>query len=83
MTTWHTQTEVDALVRERIAAQLMGQIAAYAGAPQEAKEILPDAPLHRPTICNPSTGERWSALVDVPGVDVSVNIVPRTPRNTT
>ena len=40
MTTWHTQTEVDAVVRERVAEQLTRQIAGYVGEPKEAKEIL-------------------------------------------
>ena len=40
MSTWHTQDEVDAVVRERVSAQLSKDIAAYDGAPAAAKEIL-------------------------------------------
>jgi len=40
MSTWHTQDEVDALVRERVSDQLRKDIAAYDGAPDAAKEIL-------------------------------------------
>ncbi|HEY7375173.1 MAG TPA: hypothetical protein VIF57_23630 [Polyangia bacterium] len=40
MSTWHTQEEVDALVRERVSEQLRKDIAAYDGAPAAAKEIL-------------------------------------------
>ena len=40
MTSWHTQAEVDAVVAERVTAQLARQIASYSGSPQEAKEIL-------------------------------------------
>ena len=40
MSTWHTQDEVDAVVRERVAEQLKKDIAAYDGAPAAAKEIL-------------------------------------------
>ncbi len=40
MSTWHTQDEVDALVRERVSEQLRQDIAAYAGEPAAAKEIL-------------------------------------------
>jgi hypothetical protein len=40
MSTWHTQDEVDAVVRERVSEQLKKDIAAYDGAPAAAKEIL-------------------------------------------
>jgi hypothetical protein len=40
MSTWHTQDEVDAVVRERVSAQLSKDIAAYDGEPAAAKEIL-------------------------------------------
>jgi hypothetical protein len=40
MSRWHTQQEVDAVVRERVSAQLSKDIAAYDGAPAAAKEIL-------------------------------------------
>ena len=40
MSSWHTQDEVDALVRERVSDQLRKDIAAYDGAPAAAKEIL-------------------------------------------
>lgn len=40
MSTWHTQDEVDAVVRERVSEQLRKDIAAYDGAPDAAKEIL-------------------------------------------
>ena len=40
MSRWHTQEEVDALVRERVSKQLSKDIAAYDGAPAAAKEIL-------------------------------------------
>lgn len=40
MSRWHTQEEVDALVRERVSNQLSKDIAAYDGAPDAAKEIL-------------------------------------------
>ena len=40
MSTWHTQEEVDALVRARVSEQLGRDIAAYDGAPAAAKEIL-------------------------------------------
>ena len=40
MSTWHTQDEVDAVVRERVSEQLRKDIAAYDGAPAAAKEIL-------------------------------------------
>jgi hypothetical protein len=40
MSEWHTQEEVDALVRERVSKQLSQDIAAYDGAPAAAKEIL-------------------------------------------
>jgi hypothetical protein len=40
MSSWHTQEEVDALVRERVSEQLRKDIAAYDGAPAAAKEIL-------------------------------------------
>lgn len=40
MSTWHTQDEVDALVRERVSEQLKKDIDAYDGAPAAAKEIL-------------------------------------------
>ena len=40
MSTWHTQEEVDALVRKRVSEQLGKDIAAYDGAPAAAKEIL-------------------------------------------
>ncbi len=40
MSTWHSQGEVDALVRERVSEQLGKDIAAYDGAPSAAKEIL-------------------------------------------
>jgi hypothetical protein len=40
MSRWHTQQEVDDLVRERVATQLGKDIAAYDGAPNAAKEIL-------------------------------------------
>jgi hypothetical protein len=38
--TWHTQAEVDAIARARIAEQLSANIAAYDGSPNAAKEIL-------------------------------------------
>jgi len=38
--TWHTQAEVDATARTRIAEQLNANIAAYDGSPNAAKEIL-------------------------------------------
>ena len=40
MSTWHTQDEVDAVVRERVSEQLRRDIAAYDGAPSAAKDIL-------------------------------------------
>jgi hypothetical protein len=40
MSRWHTQQEVDDLVRERVSAQLTKDIASYDGAPAAAKEIL-------------------------------------------
>jgi hypothetical protein len=40
MSTWHTQADVDALVRSRVAEQLGRDIAAYDGSPSAAKEIL-------------------------------------------
>ena len=40
MSTWHTQEEVDAVVRDRVSEQLSKDIAAYDGAPAAAKEIL-------------------------------------------
>jgi hypothetical protein len=40
MSTWHTQAEVDALMKARIADQLAADIAAYDGSPEAAKEIL-------------------------------------------
>ncbi|HXT99152.1 MAG TPA: hypothetical protein VN853_22830 [Polyangia bacterium] len=40
MSRWHTQEDVDALVRERVSNQLSKDIAAYDGAPAAAKEIL-------------------------------------------
>ena len=40
MSTWHTQDEVDSLVRERVSEQLRKDIAAYKGEPASAKEIL-------------------------------------------
>lgn len=40
MSTWHTQEEVDAVVRERVSEQLGKDIAAYDGTPAAAKEIL-------------------------------------------
>ncbi len=40
MSTWHTQEEVDAVVRERVSQQLSKDIAAYDGEPAAAKEIL-------------------------------------------
>jgi hypothetical protein len=40
MSTWHKQSEVDALVKARIATQLAADIAAYDGSPAAAKEIL-------------------------------------------
>jgi hypothetical protein len=40
MSSWHTQEEVDALVRERVSEHLRKDIAAYDGAPTAAKEIL-------------------------------------------
>jgi hypothetical protein len=40
MSRWHTQEDVDALVRERVSSQLSKDIAAYDGAPAAAKEIL-------------------------------------------
>ena len=40
MSTWHTQEEVDAVVRQRVSDQLRKDIAAYDGAPAAAKEIL-------------------------------------------
>jgi hypothetical protein len=40
MSTWHTQEEVDAVVRERVSEQLSKDIAAYDGEPAAAKEIL-------------------------------------------
>ena len=40
MTKWHTQEEVDQLVRQRVTEQLTRDIAAYDGAPAAAKEIL-------------------------------------------
>lgn len=40
MSDWHTQAEVDTVVRSRVAAQLTGDIAAYDGSPLAAKEIL-------------------------------------------
>lgn len=40
MSTWHTQDEVDALVRERVSEQLRKDIDAYDGAPAAAKKIL-------------------------------------------
>jgi hypothetical protein len=40
MSGWHTQDEVDAIVRERVSEQLRNDIAAYDGAPAAAKEIL-------------------------------------------
>jgi 23S rRNA A2030 N6-methylase RlmJ len=40
MSTWHTQAEVDVVVRSRVAEQLGRDIAAYDGSPLAAKEIL-------------------------------------------
>lgn len=40
MSTWHTQEEVDALVKQRVSEQLQRDIAAYDGEPAAAKEIL-------------------------------------------
>jgi len=40
MSRWHTQEEVDAVVRDRVSQQLSQDIAAYDGAPAAAKEIL-------------------------------------------
>jgi hypothetical protein len=40
MSTWHTQAEVDDLVRARVAEQLARDIASYDGSPLAAKEIL-------------------------------------------
>jgi hypothetical protein len=40
MTDWHSQSEVDAVVRARVGEQLGRQIAAYDGSPVAAKEIL-------------------------------------------
>jgi hypothetical protein len=40
MSRWHSQEEVDALVRERVSTQLPRDIAAYDGAPAAAQEIL-------------------------------------------
>jgi len=37
---WHSQEEVDALVRSRVVEQLHKDIEAYDGAPAAAKEIL-------------------------------------------
>jgi hypothetical protein len=37
---WHTQGEVDALVRSRVIEQLTKDIDAYDGDPEAAKEIL-------------------------------------------
>jgi hypothetical protein len=40
MSSWHTQAEVDALVRSRVSEQLGKDIAAHDGSPAAAKEIL-------------------------------------------
>jgi len=40
MSTWHTEEEVDALVRERVSEQLRRDIGSYDGTPAAAKEIL-------------------------------------------
>lgn len=40
MSSWHTQAEVDEVMKSRVAAQLASDIAAYDGSPVAAKEIL-------------------------------------------
>jgi hypothetical protein len=40
MSSWHTQDEVDAVVRERVSKQLRKDIGTYDGTPAAAKEIL-------------------------------------------
>jgi hypothetical protein len=40
MSSWHTQAEVDEVMKSRVAAQLASNIAAYDGSPAAAKEIL-------------------------------------------
>ena len=44
MSSWHTQDEVDALVRERVSEQLRKDIAAYAGEPAAARRSCGDSP---------------------------------------
>jgi hypothetical protein len=40
MSSWHTQSEVDDVVKTRVSEQLAADIAAYDGSPIAAKEIL-------------------------------------------